>query len=445
MPAEVNGITMANIAEINGQTVSGGAYDPVADTGTYTETLPTSGLLKFGGFRSDHTNTSSVDTSDQLANYNFGAKVVKNFASDKDGHYIRVAETKSDFTIFTHGRYAMYGIDSSGRLWEAGASALYLHGSGTTDTFRQVTSVTGASDTGWTQIKATSDRAMGINGGKLFFIGANSYGQNGNGSTSANYNSFVQVGSETDWQDVRISRYWSIATKGSSNVVYTAGRNTSGQTGQGTTSGNTTSWTAIDDTNFTNTGTTFMLCETDGGMLITGGAVYAWGDEDSNQRLGTTNTSDVTTPVQTGKVSGSFATNWVDASMGNQTSFLVNTNGELWHHGSTGSGQYPKNFNGGTLPSNNRTGEYLQVGSDTDWARCECNSIGDTNSSMGFVGEKGNKLYFWGQNRYSNMIDDNTDSTQHGTVVLDQALATGNIWTTFTRTGSTNLALAAIY
>ena len=40
-----NGIDMANIASINGQDIaaSGGAYDPVADTGTYTETVPTTG------------------------------------------------------------------------------------------------------------------------------------------------------------------------------------------------------------------------------------------------------------------------------------------------------------------------------------------------------------------------------------------------------------------
>ena len=45
-----NGIDMANIASINGQDVaSGGAYDPVAETGTYTETLPTSGLIQMGG------------------------------------------------------------------------------------------------------------------------------------------------------------------------------------------------------------------------------------------------------------------------------------------------------------------------------------------------------------------------------------------------------------
>lgn len=440
-----NGIDMANIASINGQTLAGGAYDPVNDTGTYTETLPTSGLIKFGGFRADYTNEFANDTSTSLGNYYFGARVVRNFSSDKDGNYVRVAETKSDFTVLSYSGFAAMGIDASGRLWEMGSNTLQLHGSGATNTFRQVTGVTGASDTGWTQIRVTNDRAMGINGGKLFFIGANSYGQNGNGSTSANYNSFVQVGTDTDWVDVRISRFWSVAIKGASDVVYTAGRNSLGQTGQGTTSGNTTSWTAIDDTNFTNTGATFILCDYDGGMLITGGAVYAWGDEDFNQRLGTAATSDIVTPVQTGKVSGVFATDWVTAGMNPSASYLVNTSGELWHHGNTGSGDYPSALNGGTLPSDNTSGSYLQVGSDTDWVRVVCNSAANSNSTLGFVGEKGNKLYFWGQNRYSGMIDDPTTNVQNGVVVLNQNLASGNVWCTFAPRGATDLGLAAIY
>ena len=443
--ASKNGIDLANIAKINGQTVSsGGAYDPVNDTGTYTETLPTSGLIKFGGFRGDYTNAVANDTSTSLGNYYFGNKLVRNFSSDKDGNYARVAESKSDFTIISYGFFHAMGIDSSGRLWEMGSFASYLDGSGTTDTFRQVTGVTGASDTGWTKISATADRTMGINDGKLFFIGANFYGQAGNGTTTASYNSFVQIGSDTDWVDIKCGRFWSIAIKGASNVVYTAGRNFVGVTGQGTTSGNTTSWTAIDDTNFTNTGATFILCDHDGGMLITGGEVYAWGDEDSNQRLGTAATSDVLTPVQTGRVSGSFANDWVSCGMSATASFLINTSGELWHHGS-GGGSYPKNFNGGVDPGNNRTGDYLQVGSDTDWGFVVCNSAANANSSMPVVGEKGNKLYFWGQNRYSGMIDDPTTNTQYGTVVLNQNLASGNVWCTFSQRGSTDLGLAAIY
>ena len=45
-----NGIDMANIASINGQDVaSGGAFNPVAGTGTYTEIVPSTGLIKRGG------------------------------------------------------------------------------------------------------------------------------------------------------------------------------------------------------------------------------------------------------------------------------------------------------------------------------------------------------------------------------------------------------------
>lgn len=50
--ASYNAIDVGNIASINGQDIAagGGAYNPVTDSGTYTETVPTSGLIKFGGF-----------------------------------------------------------------------------------------------------------------------------------------------------------------------------------------------------------------------------------------------------------------------------------------------------------------------------------------------------------------------------------------------------------
>lgn len=45
-----NGIDMADIASINGQDIaSGGAFNPLTGAGTYTETVPTTGLIKRGG------------------------------------------------------------------------------------------------------------------------------------------------------------------------------------------------------------------------------------------------------------------------------------------------------------------------------------------------------------------------------------------------------------
>ena len=116
--ARKNDILLANIAKINDQTVSSaGSYNPVTDSGTYTETVPTSGLIKFGGIRFAG-GTLASDTSESYARYGYGQQPVVNFSSDKDGTYLRVAESKSDFTHLTYGRYSAFAITSSGQMWD---------------------------------------------------------------------------------------------------------------------------------------------------------------------------------------------------------------------------------------------------------------------------------------------------------------------------------------
>ena len=98
--ATVNGIAMADIATINGQTVAAGAgsYDPVAGTGTYIETVPTGGLLKIGGLNKGNTPSST----DSVGSFDYGAATVTNISSDEDGRYQIVAESKSDFVKFNN-------------------------------------------------------------------------------------------------------------------------------------------------------------------------------------------------------------------------------------------------------------------------------------------------------------------------------------------------------
>tara|TARA_X000001316_G_scaffold3893_1_gene818 strand:- start:3454 stop:4770 length:1317 start_codon:yes stop_codon:yes gene_type:complete len=438
MPAEVNGITMGEIAEINGQTVaSGGAFNPVAGTGTYTETVPTSGLIKFGGVRIGGSNTTSTDTSEGYPRYAYGAQPVINLSSDVDGFYLRVASTKSDFTKVSFGRYSAFGITSTGQLWEQGSSSSYINGNSAN--WVQVTGV-GDSDTGWTAISSTYDRAMGINSGKLYFVGGNTYGQNGTGNTTSSFGSFTQVGTDSDWQDVKAGRFYSMATKTTNNVVYTAGRNFQFQTGQGTSSGNTTSWTAIDDTNFTNSGITDFGVNYDGGYLITGGEVYIWGDQDSNERFGLNTSTDVQIPTQTGKVGGTFQTDWVNAAITSNSMHLINTSGELYHTGE-GSGR-----RGDGLNTDAKSGNFVQIGTDTDWQEVYADPTAVSSFDYGMSALKGSKVYYWGYNQYGGVIDGTRGNTFTATVILDQTLASGNVWTPFLNQGqSTRYAIAAIY
>ena len=439
--ASYNAIDVGNIASINGQDIAagGGAYNPVTDSGTYTETVPTSGLIKFGGIRYSG-GTVSSDSSESYPRYAYGQQPVVNFSSDKDGNHLRVAESKSDFIHLTYGRYSAFGITSSGQMFEIGASSSYMEGlDNNGNTWTQVTGV-GDSDTGWTDVSSSYDGALAINSGKMYYIGLNSYGQAGTGNQTHSFSSFTQVGSETDWQKVKRGRFYSLATKSSSNVLYSAGRNYTFMTGQGTSSGNTTSWTAIDDTNFTNSNITDFGINYDGGYLITGGEVYVWGDNDSNERFGTNTTADIQVPTQTGKVGGTFQTNWVTGAITQNSMHLINTSGELYH---TGEGSARR---GDGANTDAKDGNFVQIGTDTDWQEIYADATGVSNADYGISALKGNKIFFWGYNQFGGVIDGTLGNTFTATVILDQTLAAGNVWTPFLNRGAaTQYAIAAIY
>ena len=434
-----NGIAVGDIASINGQDIASGegAYNPVSDAGTYTETVPTSGLIKYGG--SKFHSGSSFSSSDNTTRFMIGKSVVTNISSDKDGTYPVAAESKSDFTHITYGRYAAFGITSSGQLWEVGNATSYMEGA-TGTSFQQVTGI-GDSDTGRTSVSSSYDGALAINSGKMYYVGANGYGQAGTGSTSAAYGTFVQVGSATDWQKVVRCRSWSMATKTASNVLYTCGRNYNYQTGQDTSSGNTTSWTAINSDNFTNTGVTHFTGNYDGGILITGGEAYGWGDEDGNERFGLNSSSNVQKPTAIGSVGGSVATDWASAALGSQQSFLINTSGELFFAGENNYG-----YTGDGTTTDAKAGNYVQVGSATDYERVAFDDAGATSSNYSCIKQKGGKLYFTGISYYGHIIDVSDGSITTDTLVNSSSLAAGNVWTATTQGGSSLTAfVAAIY
>ena len=434
-----NGIDMGDIASINGQDIAssgGGAYNPVSDSGTYTETVPSSGLIKYGGSKYSATSYTS---SDSTTRFNLGNDIVRNFSSDKDGRWPVVAESKSDFTHISYGRYSAMAITASGQLWEVGNQSSYLEGA-TGTSFQQVTGV-GDSDTGWTSVSSSYDGVLAINSGKMYYVGANSYGHAGTGNTTASYGTFTQVGSATDWQKVVRCRNWSMATKTSSNVLYTCGRNYNYQTGQDTSSGNTTSWTAINDDNFTNTSVTHFTSNYDGGILITNGEAYGWGDEDSNERFGLNSSSNVQKPTAIGTVGGSLQTDWASAALGTQQSFLINTSGELFFAGENGYG-----YTGDGTTTDHKAGNYVQVGSATDYERASFDDAGQATTNYSCIKQRGGKLYFTGISYYGHIIDVSDSIVTTDTLVNSSSLAAGNVWATTTQGGGTaNPFLAAIY
>lgn len=427
-----NGIDMANIASINGQDVAGGAYDPVAETGTYTETVPTTGLIKIGGV-SMGSPQSGWSIQDDAIGFGNGTDTVRNIGSDVDGYYNVVKEdlpaAMGTPTIVDFGQYVSWIIDSAGKLWRTGLSDLYggnsSNAGSSTDrrVWNQVTGV-GDSDTAWTSVSTGQTSTLLVNSGKLYAIGANSYGVFGNGTTTSNYNSFVQVGTDTDWVSVHVDIYNSYAIKGSSNVLYAAGRNANGKCGNSTISGNQTTFTAVTATNLvsaTNNNFTFITSSRNNVLAIQSGRAFFWGDASSSyEAFGDNITGDQTIPVQSGKVSGTLQTDWSRGCVSDRYSLLINTSGELYH---AGEGTYYVALNGATTA--HKDGDHVQTGTDTDWqdVKVQKNYTFSTHT----LARKNNQILYAGFNTYGRLADSTAAYTTAATTIM-QTVSSNDAW-----------------
>jgi|TARA_S200002703_G_scaffold33930_1_gene29361 hypothetical protein len=428
-----NGIDMANIASINGQDIaaSGGAFDPVAGTGTYTESVPTTGLIKIGGV--SKSNPPDVyGIGDDIIGFANGTDTVRNIGSDVDGYYNVVKENlpagMGTPTIVDFGPYSSWIIDSTGKLWRVGAT---LYGgtsanAGTESTnyeWRQVTGV-GDSDTAWTDVSVGSTTTLLINSGKLYAIGANSNGNFGNGTTSNGYNAFTQVGIDTDWVSVHVDFYNSYAIKGSSNVLYATGRNANGKCGNSTTSGNQTTFTAVTATNLvsaTNNNFTFVTSSRNNVLAIQSGRAFFWGDASSSfEAFGDNITGDQTIPVQSGKVSGTLQTDWSRGCVSDRYSLLINTSGELYH---AGEGSYYVAMDG--TQDAHKDGDHVQTGTDTDWQDVKVQK-NYTFSTSGLA-RKNNQIIYTGFNTYGRIADSTQAYTTSPITVL-QTVSSNDAW-----------------
>jgi hypothetical protein len=125
-----SGIDMGDIASISGQdVVSGGAYDPVANSGTYTEIVPTTGLIKRGGQNISSASGSRNSSADNTAGFIMGTDQVVNLASDVDG-ILNIVEDVLPAGMgapskLIYGKYSCWIIDNAGKLWRITTSVAY--------------------------------------------------------------------------------------------------------------------------------------------------------------------------------------------------------------------------------------------------------------------------------------------------------------------------------
>lgn len=328
--ASHNGIAVADIASINGQDVpSGGAASE-----------PSSGFLTLGG---------SLPSNNVLR---FGENNNNTFESVTFHSSVSSVPATSAITKVSSGRYQAGMLDSSNNLYvsssgnnETGTASIYG------GHYRQFSiELTSVAD-----FSFGKDHGLAVKtDGTLWGIGGNGDGEFGRGNTTAQYSSFVQIGSDTNWSKVSCGEDFSLALK-TTGALYSAGKNSDGRTGQGTTSGDTTSWTQIgSDTDWTQ----ISASDIHSGA-IKGGTLVTWGDAGSG-RLGNGSTSgDVTSPAVVNS-----DTDWQSIHCGAAyIKAIKTTDGHHYHAGLGGS------FGGGTRGdgSTSSTNTFTRIGSDTGW------------------------------------------------------------------------------
>jgi len=200
----------------------------------------------------------------------------------------------------------------------------------------------------------------------------------------ANY-SWYQCSTSLNNQSVQFSSAIS-----NNSILWSWGRNNSGQLGDGTTisrsspvqniAGSSIKWNLVS-------------CGGHHALAIKlDGTLWAWGRNDHGQ-LGDGTTIDRSSPVQIGS-----DTNWKYISAGNNFSSMIKTNGTLWLSG---------NNNFGTIGDSSTVSKSspTQIGSDTNWKQVDCGL-----SHVVAVKTNGT-LYAWGRNAassFNGILGDNT-------------------------------------
>lgn len=288
---------MANIASISGLDVAAGGRSVTA------------GVYMFGDDvgRWEY-NFSSVDSE-------LGPQL-----------YAKTSSTSHAFDkVVSNYYFNFWALKSDGTLWMLNRSSTY-NSYGTQTSWTQY-----GTDTDWEDIAGGRFEFAAIKNGEYYHLGYNYYRQAGNG-TSTNTTSWTKVGTATNWTRVERGENFTIIMN-SSGEVYTAGRNLSYRTGQGTTSGNTSTLTRLSGVS----NAIDIAASYDGGGAIIEatrgdgyGSLYVWGYNNGNS-LGTSGQKSSAT--LTAISGGSSLNDVVSVGLGRYASHVVTTNGHLYRAG----------------------------------------------------------------------------------------------------------------
>ena len=194
--------------------------------------------------------------------------------------------------------------------------------------------------------------------------------------------------------------------------------------GNGTTSGNQTTWTAVDATNLVggvNSGFTFLRSAQNNVGAIQSGRAFAWGKCTTNESMGGNIITTQLIPVQIGTVGGTLQTDWSDISINDNSSHLINTSGHLYW---AGEGTYYVSMAGNT--TDQKSGDHVRVGTDSDWQGLSV--LKDYNFMTCSVIKKGGNLVYVGYELYGRIGGTTSTYVTSPTVVSAGTIASNSVW-----------------
>ena len=305
------------------------------------------------------------------------------------------AVLSTEFSIAA-GYLASFFVKSDNTLFSTGFNNYGQLGVGdTTDRFGP-TKIGSSSDwskvfsgTLWDTVGTHTHSAAIKTNGTLWAWGGNNNGQVGDG-TSAQRNSPVQVGSDTNWSMVSLGNLFTIGVK-TNGTLWGWGLGNASRNGSSsgtsfsvpTQIGSATNWSRVASGDYHT-----IALKTNGTLWSWGGGLYG--------ALGFGNTNNVTAPTQIG------SDTWVSISAGWNHSVGVKSNGTLWAWGGNSYNQ----LGDGTSTQRNSP---VQIGSDTNWSKVFCGF------HQTFAIKTDGTLWAWGRNNSGQLGDSTT--TQRSTPV----------------------------
>jgi alpha-tubulin suppressor-like RCC1 family protein len=307
-------------------------------------------------------------------------------------------------------RSSTWSIKTDGTLWSWGNNSFYQLADGTN--INRSSPVQIGTLTDWIDITSFSENGTGAPGGvivkktngTLWSWGKNFYGQLGHNNT-VDLSSPVQIGTDADWMIVDGGSSAHILAIKTDGTLWSWGRNTNGQLGDGTFTnrsspvqiGTLTDWSSV------SAGYIASLA------IKTNGTLWMWGLNNIGQ-LGDGTTINRNSPVQIGTLS-----NWTYVSAGTSHCMSIKSDGTLWGWGLNTSAQ----IGDGTFVNKSSP---VQIGILNNWSKvyagCSYTVAIDTNGY----------LYSWGLNSFGELGTGNTIGTTTTSISSPIQVGTLTTW-----------------